>query len=385
MFPALKFSASVFERYVFKNLAIVTFITAIVLAAIILLTQSLKFLELIIESGASSGAFWILTLLALPRFFEVILPIAAMIACLFIYNRMASDSEIVVMRAAGQSPMKLARPAISLALIVTIILLFITTWLAPTTLSSMQQMRQVIKAQYSSLLLRAGVFNEIGDELTVYVHNKNKEGELEGLIIHDSRAELEQPVTILAQKGVILLSDEGQKVLVYEGSRQDFNPKTTGLNRLDFERYSIDLPEGEEVRLRWKEPDERTFMELLNPDESIKRDLDNKDEFLVEAHRRIVTPFLTLTYAVMVLSFLLLGPVNRRGQGVRVSLAAASVIILQGVYLGAVNQAGESILGVVMMYVLTFVPMFFCLALLSPSAEIVRQRVLFNQEQTNGA
>lgn len=385
MFLPLTFSASVFDRYILKNLAIVTFITAIVLAAIILLTQSLKFLELIIESGASSGAFWILTLLALPRFFEVILPIATMISCLFVYNRMASDSEIVVMRAAGRSPMRLAQPAISIALIVTIILLFITTWLAPTALSSMQQMRQVIKAQYSSLLLRAGVFNEIGEELTVYVHNKNKEGELEGLIIHDSRAELEQPVTILAHKGVILLSDEGQKVLVYQGSRQDFNPKTTGLNRLDFERYTIDLPEGEEVRLRWKEPDERTFMELLNPDQSVKRDLDSREKFLIEAHRRIVTPFLTLTFTVMALSFLLIGPVNRRGQSVRVSFAVGSVIILQSLYLGAVNQSGQTLIGVFLMYAIAFIPMAICFALLSSSGESLRHRLFFRQERTNGA
>ncbi len=384
MFPAFKFSASVFDRYVFKNLAIVTVITAIVLAAIILLTQSMKFLELIIESGASSAAFWILTLLALPRFFEVILPIAAMISCLFVYNRMASDSEVVVMRAAGQSPMRLAQPAISLALIVTIVLLFITSWLAPVTLASMQQMRQVIKAQYSSLLLREGVFNQIGAELTVYVHNKNKEGELEGLIIHDSRAVLEQPVTIIAKKGVILLSDEGQKVLVYEGSRQDFNPKTTGLNRLDFERYSIDLPEGEEVRLRWKEPDERTFMELLNPDENIKRDVDSKKDFLTEAQRRIVTPFLTLTYTAIVLSFLLLGPVNRRGQNVRVSLAVLTVIILQGVYLAAVNQAGETVFGLLFMHALVFIPMILCLVLLSTWSEVIRQRLFFKQGLAHG-
>jgi len=383
-FSPFKKFASVFEGYVFKNLAIVTVITAVVLAAIILLTQSLRFLELIIESGASSGAFWMLTLLALPRFFEVILPIATMIGCLFIYNRMHSDSEIVVMRAAGSSPLSLARPAISLALIVTIILMFITTWLAPVALSSMQQMRQVIKAQYSSLLLREGVFNQMGDDLTVYVHNKNKEGELEGIIIHDSRDKNKAPVSVLAQKGVILLSPEGQKVLVYEGSRQDYNAKTTGLNRLDFERYTIDLPESDEVRLRWKEPDERTFFELLNPDKTVARDVDNTKEFLVEAHRRIVTPFLALTFTSLVLVFLLLGPVNRRGQSVRVMGAVFSVIILQSIYLSAVNKASDNTLGIILMYVFVFVPMIVSFIMLSPSSEILRQRLLFKQERVNG-
>jgi lipopolysaccharide export system permease protein len=312
--------------------------------------------------------------MALPRFFEIILPIAAMISCLFVYNKLASDSEVVVMRAAGLSPMALAKPALSLALIVSIILLFITTWLAPTSLSNMQQMRQVIKAQYSTLLLREGVFNQIGDELTVYVHNKNSDGELEGLVIHDSRKELEAPVTILAKKGVILISEEGQQVLVYNGSRQDFVSGTGAINRLDFDRYSIDLPEGKDVGLRWKEPDERTFIELLNPDETLKRDRDSQYEFWAEAHRRIISPFLSVSFTLIVLSFLLLGPINRRGQGMRVTIAAIFVVVLQALFLVSVNKSADTIISLVAMYVLVIAPIIAGLFLLSPLSEKSRHK-----------
>ncbi len=378
MFSSLFFGKDIYDRYVFKNLALATLVTSIVLAAIILLTQSLRFLELIIESGASSSAFWLLTLMALPRFFEVILPISMMISCLFVYNKLISDSEIVVMRASGFSPMALAKPALSLSLMVSILLLFITTWLAPTSLSNMQQMRQVIKAQYSTLLFREGIFNQIGEELTVYVHNKNSAGELEGLIIHDSRKTLDAPVTVLAKKGIILVSDEGQQVLVYEGSRQDFSIKTGTVNRLDFDRYSIDLPEGkDDVRLRWKEPDERTFWELLNPDETLKRDMSNKYVFWVEAHRRIVAPFLSVSFTIIVLVFLLLGPISRRGQGKRVVMAAMSVVLLQSLFLAGVNQSVQSIFGLIFMYALVFLPIILGLFLLSSLLEKSRHKWLY--------
>jgi lipopolysaccharide export system permease protein len=94
----------IFDRYLLKNLIIATLFTAISLAAIIMLTQSLRFLELIINSGASGLSFFALTFLALPRFFEVILPIALMIGTVFIYNKMTADSEMVVMRTSGFSP-----------------------------------------------------------------------------------------------------------------------------------------------------------------------------------------------------------------------------------------------------------------------------------------
>ena len=377
-------SSFLYDRYILKNLLPATIFTAITLAAIILLTQSLKFLELIINAGASSTSFWLLTFLALPRFLEVILPIALMISVVFIYNRLSSDSEIVVLRAAGKSPMQLARPAFILAVATTFILLFITTWLAPTSLSSMVKMRQVIKAQYSTLLFREGVFNSVGKDLTVYIDNRTSKGELEGLLIHDSRSNLPAPVTIVAKRGVIVATDDGQQVLVYDGSRQDFNSKTGALNRLNFERYTIDLPDAAVVRERPKDSDERTLYELFNPDLTKRYDQQNQRKFKAEIHRRIISPFLAIGFAGIVLCFLLLGPVSRRGQTKRIFMAVITVIATQGFYLGSFNLATNSIFGLVAMYSIVVVPIVVSLFLLSPWGEKIRHQYFFpNSNKSN--
>jgi lipopolysaccharide export system permease protein len=110
----------IFDFYIFKNVGIATIFVTLCLSAIIFLTQSLRFLELVIEAGASSTSFWILTLLALPRFFEVLVPIAFMGAVLFVYNRMSIDSELVVIRATGKSPLSLAKPVLILSIFMTL-------------------------------------------------------------------------------------------------------------------------------------------------------------------------------------------------------------------------------------------------------------------------
>lgn len=379
----LMFQPLLYDRHLLKNLSIATLFTAIVLAAIILLTQSLKFLELIIESGASSASFWVLAFLALPRFFEVLLPIALMIGTIFIYHRMNSDSELVVMRAAGKSPLQLARPALLVGCIVTVILLFISTWLSPASLSSMNKMRQLIKTQYSTLIFREGIFNSIGDNLTVYIRDRNKNGEMEGLIIHDNRPENDAANTILAKRGVIIIGEEGQQVLVYDGSKQDINPKTGALNRLNFERYSIDLPVSKSEKQKYRKADERTFWQLLNPDLTDDKDAQNVKEFMIEAHRRIIGPFLALTFCSISLCFLLLGPVSRRGQFGRVTLAVLTIIILQSLYLSFFNIASNSILGLFALYVIVFAPLAFSLFILSPFGEKIRHKILYYIHKRN--
>ena len=365
------------DRYMIKSLFVATVFITIVLASVILLTQSLRFLELVINSNASAGSFWILTMLALPRFLELIVPLALMAAVLFIYNRLTMDSELIVMRAVGFSPLRLARPALILAALATLFLFFVTFWLAPTAQANLLQLRQVIKAEYSTLMFRTGIFNQVGKGLTVYIRNRAEGAELRGLLIHDSRIEGQPPVTVVAKRGVIVNNEDGQQVVVYDGSRQDFDAKNGTVNRLNFDQYTIDLPaETGKVRQRWKEPDERTFAELLRPDPTNVDDVKYANRFTVEIQRRIIGPLLAPCFALVGLCFVLLGPVERRGQGRRITGAVCLVILLQTGYIAATNMAYSSAAGLALLYLVVLAPLLTGLFILCGLGARRRPRAL---------
>lgn len=361
------------DKYIFKDLSIAASFIAVILAVIILLTQSLRFLELVINAGASAFVFWALTVLAMPRFFEIILPIALMAAVLFVYNRMTMDSELIAMRASGASPLRLARPAIVLSVIVTGLMLTLTLWLTPISLSNMEYTRTLIKAQYSTLLFREGVFNPVGDGLTVYIREHAANGELRGVMIYDSRKQDAPPVTILARRGVLSASRKGQDIVVFEGSRQTLNPRTGMLSRLDFDQYTIDIPEGSgPVRQRWREPEERTFMELLRPTQEDIASAASADDFKIELHRRLISPLLAPAFALLALVCLLVGPVDRRGQGRRIAAAVLCAVLIEGLYLGTYNIVRHNIAGLAALYVLVILPSVLSVFLLSERSETVR-------------
>jgi len=353
-----------FDFYLFKNLFIATVFVGLVLTVVIFLTQSLRFLELVIDSGASSFSFWILTFLAIPRFFEMILPLSLMAGTLFVYNRMIMDSELIAMRAVGFSPLILSRSAILLAFLATVFLWSMAFWFVPKASSGMQEMRQVIKAQFSNFLFREGVFNRVGDGLTVYVRERTSDGEMHGLMIHDAREKNKNPSTVIAKKGILVAADEAHEVLVYEGSRQEFDKKTQTLNRLNFDRYRIELPNSSPVSKRWAEPDERTLFELLRPNLQNERDVASLREFKVEIHKRLAAPLLALAYTLIACTVLLLGPVDRRGQTLRITAGILTVMVIQGLFLAAFNIARESDGGLFLMYGLVLLPIMTCLIML---------------------
>ena len=95
---------TILDRYILRqSFSIMVFLTA-ALSAAVWLAQSLRLVDLIVNRGLSAELFLYLALLILPRLLDIVLPIGAFIAVLFVFNRLTSESELVVMRGVGMGP-----------------------------------------------------------------------------------------------------------------------------------------------------------------------------------------------------------------------------------------------------------------------------------------
>src|SRR5271169_5533337 len=116
------------DRYILRQcFGVMIFVTA-ALSAAVWLAQSLRLIDLIVNRGLSVDVFLYLAMLILPRFLDIVLPIGVFIAVLFTFNRLTTESELVVMRAAGLSPMALTRPVLVLAGIAFLILMSLSAY-----------------------------------------------------------------------------------------------------------------------------------------------------------------------------------------------------------------------------------------------------------------
>jgi len=367
-------------RYLIKNILSITLFVTLTLTMVIWLTQSLRFLELIVNSNAPTGIFLQLVALSLPKFLEVVLPLSLVTAIIFFYNKMASDNELIVMRACGINQTNLAKPAVYIALCVTFTLLSLSMWLAPAAHAKMQYLRQEIKAQYSAFLIQEGVFNNVTDGLTVYVRKQRPNGKLEGLLIHDSRKKDKPPITVMAKNGQLIVTEKAPSVIVYDGSRQQVNEQNNTLTRLNFAQYIIEI-EGlkKQVNKRWRKANERSFWELLNPDLNNSLDVKYKKTFVAEAHKRITASLYALSLTMISLACLLVGPFNRRGQSKRILTAVALIIIFEGTSLGLANLAEQYLFAIIMMYALAIFPVLICAFLLTAQGELFRKKLFARQ------
>lgn len=353
------------SSYIFKQVWGVTLALTLGLAMLVLLTQSLRFLDLMISAGASPGVFFQLMGLSLPRLVEIVLPIALAVGVLIVGLKLLGDQELTVMQATGTSPWQLTRPVLAAGTLAATLLAVLAFWATPASIATLAAQRQMIKAQFSLSLLQPGVFNFFGEDIMVYFDSRDDEGRLVNMILHDQRDKL-RPYTLLAESGELISDGTIYRLHITNGRRQQLNQARGIVDQLAFTQYEIELPKTiREVNKRWKEPNERTLPELLKPVID-PVDINNADDLRVELHRRLASPFLPFSFALPVLWLILTFARPRQGTFKLVGAAILMIGLIEGLTLGMQSWAEKSVLGIAGIYIVSILPALLCLIRFCP-------------------
>ena len=328
------------DRYVLRQLLVALFAVTLALVALIWLTQSLRFVELVVNHGLSLVVFLKLTSLLIPSFIAVILPITTFVVVQFVYQRLAGDRELTVMRAAGMSPFTLSRPALALMGLAIALCYVLNVWLVPISYASFREYQFEIRNRVAAFLLQEGVFTQMADNLTVYVRSRDQDGTLHGIVVDDARQATSHAI-ILAERGRLLPGSDTPRVLLQNGSREEIDRQTGRLNILTFGENVIDLTQNaktEDARVR--DVNEMSVQELLHPDPSwvSPRDV---PKFVVEAHKRLSGPLTAGSFAMVALAFVLTGAFRRYGGLMRPLAAIMLVVGLLAIGLAVGNLAAR--------------------------------------------
>ncbi len=326
------------DRYVLRQLALALVAVTGGLVALIWLTQSLRFVELVVNRGLSLRVFLELTCLLIPNFVAVILPITTFVVVQFIYQRLAGDRELTVMRAAGLSPSSLARPALALAAGAVAICYVLNIFIVPASFGAFREYQFEIRNRVAAFLLQEGVFTPVSDDLTVYVRSRDADGTLHGILVDDARQKNSR-ATILAERGRLVGTADTPRVLMFNGSRQELDKQTGRLNVLKFSENAIDLVQGTKGdEQRFRDATEMSIGELLHPPPGLVNERDIP-RLRVEAHRRLSTPLTAASFTLLALLAVLTGSFRRHGNILRPMISVLTVVALLALGLAVNNLA----------------------------------------------
>jgi lipopolysaccharide export system permease protein len=360
------------DIYIFRQLLLALIAVTGGLTALIWLTQSLRFVELVVNHGLSFFVFLHLTGLLVPSLCAVILPITTYVVIQFVYQRLAGDRELTVMRAAGLSPFSLARPALVLAVLSVTAGYILNLWLVPVSLRAFREFQWEIRNSMAAFLIEEGVFTQVSPDLTVYVRSRDPDGTLRGILVDDAR-DKNAHATILARRGRLVEGPDGPRVILFDGSRQSIDHQTGRLNILSFEQNDLDLADNTKSdSTRPTDMSEVSLHALLHPHPANPAD---GPKWVAEAYKRLTTPLTAMSYGMVALLTVLTGAFRRYGGFVRPLASIGAVVGLLALQLAFQNLAARHNALIPLMWLQAVSPAIVCAWLLfSPQLLGVRLR-----------
>ncbi|MBB5051478.1 lipopolysaccharide export system permease protein [Afipia massiliensis] len=319
---------SAIDRYIVRTTLLAFLLIVVSLTGVIWITQALRGIDLMTGQGQSILVFLGVTGLAIPLLAMIISPIALLIAVMHTLNRLATDSEIIVMNAAGLSPGRLLRPFLFATCVVSLLVAFLSLYLAPECMRALRRWQTEIGADVLTNILRPGEFQKLGP-LTIRIQGRQPGGLLVGIFIDDQRNPSER-IDILADRGTVQKNERGSFLILQDGNLQRFETGKREPALVAFASYAFDLSQfSNAVQSVTYGPRERSMGDLISPppDDPVFKRIPG--EFRSELHDRIFAPIYPFVFVLMAFAILGAPRTTRQNRNFAIGVLVVGILVLR--------------------------------------------------------
>jgi lipopolysaccharide export system permease protein len=342
------------DKYIFRTTLTAFAMVLVSLTGVIWITQALRDIDLMTGEGQTILTFLGLTSLIIPALVLIISPIALMIAVSHTLNKLATDSEIIVMNAAGFSPFRLFRPFLYATCVVALLVAFISAYLAPEGLRRLKQWSAEITADVLTNILQPGRFAQLDQNLTIRIRERKPGGVLEGVFI-DDRRDPTMRVTIVADHGTVIKNDHGSFLVLEKGVLQRLEASKRDPAMIEFDSNAFDMSQyskrGGDVTLGIRE---RYVWELLAPADDDPMYEQLPGQFRAELHERFMAPVYPFAFAALTFAFLGAPRTTRQSRNFSIGGSILAVFSLRMIGFACSVMAVKSPIAPVVQYLMLF-------------------------------
>jgi len=317
------------DRYVIKELAPPFALAVALFTFFLLIDRVFQLAELIVSKGVPFPLVIQLLLMLLPSFLSLTLPMALLVAVLLVGGRMAGDLEVVALKAAGGSPLRLFRPFLYFALAVSLLTALLSLWVAPWANNAVtRHVFRMLQARVAAGITER-VFNTTFGRITIYVEEVSiSQVGLRGVLVSDERDPKVWRV-ITAREGRLLANEEERRATLrlIDGTIGESDVgDPTRYRHAAFGLYDMTLPtDAPLIAPRDEKPEKAMNLgHLLEHARFLRSQGQNFAPFLVEFHKRVAVPVAGLVFVLIGFS---LGIRSHRG-GRAVALGGSLAILL---------------------------------------------------------
>jgi lipopolysaccharide export system permease protein len=209
-------------KHFFLELSKYFFITLFTFTAIVWTVQAVNFLDLVVEDGHALSVYLGYSLLNVPKILTKFIPLSFLISLVLAIIKFENDNELIILWTAGVNKMKLVNFFLKVSLLVTLFQLFFASIINPNILNYSRSLIKSSNLDFISSMVKTNQFNDTVPGLTIFVEEKNEDGNMENIFIRDESRILKSidnidstdNITIIAKKGKVVNPSSPALVLV---------------------------------------------------------------------------------------------------------------------------------------------------------------------------
>ena len=333
------------DRYMARLIALPLLSTLVIAAMLLVLDRMLRLFDFVATQGGPISVVWKMLANLLPEYLGLGIPIGLMLGILLAFRRIATSSELDVMRGVGMSYARLLRVPYYYAIVLAALNIAIVGYVQPKARYAYEQLRFELRTGALGASIKVGEFTNLGTRMTLRIEESRDRGrQLSGIFVHAETPRGDW-IGVTARTGQFLATDDPNVIIfrLTDGTlihnRPDFpTPRTLTFTAHDL---PIDLPKFESFRTRGGKNLEYTLPELAKlghaPGASEKLRDASRAEFhfrLAEVVSMFLLPLLAVALGV---------PPKRSSSALGVFLAIVMVVTYHKVnqYAASVAERGE--------------------------------------------
>ena len=340
------------DAYIVKEMVAPTAIGLLVFTFVLLIDQIPRLLAVLVSRSADVETILRVFLNLLPSIFAVTIPMAFLLGVLLAFGRLASDSEIVALRAVGVSPERLLAPVMMMAAAMTAITFYINAVALPAANQAHRELvfKLIVTKARTDVRPRTFTDSLLPGRMMLYVQDIDPQtGLWENLLVHDTR-DSREPKVILARTGELVIDREKATVRLELGPGSQHTFRTADpreYEKTQFGTMGWDLPVDEFLPdkrklLLSKGDREMTLPELQQRVDALRREGKGRKEwgrFAVEWHKKFAIPSACLVFGILGLALSLGSKKEARSSAFALSIG---VIFVYYVLIRLGEQAGDT-------------------------------------------
>ncbi len=327
------------DRYIARLILLPMVGTLIIAAMLFMLDKMLSLFDFVAASGGPVSVVWRMLANMLPEYMSLAIPIGLMLGVLLAFRKLATSSELDVMRAVGLSYGRLLRVPYLYAIALALLNFGIVGFVQPLSRHAYEALRFELRSGALGASIKVGEFTNLGRRMTLRIERSRDEGRnLQGIFVravsHDG-----QSVAVTAAQGTFLATDDPDTIIfrLRDGVLVNDGPKYATPRILSFSSHDlpIDLPQIENFRGRDNDR-EKTIPELVVIGHNSATPDKLRHEVRANFHYRMVEVVMMMLLPMAALAFAI--PPKRSSSALGVFLSIVFIVTYH-----KINQYGESV------------------------------------------